>query len=55
MEDRMTSTLKEFFDVQKPVIVGSSLEVDGKTWNPVVPERVKACLEMVRDGRGHFS
>jgi predicted TIM-barrel enzyme len=51
----MTSTLKKFLVVQMTVIVGSSPEEDGKTWNPVVPERVKACLEMVRDGRGNCS
>lgn len=27
------------------VIVGSSLKVDGKTWNPVDPERVKAFMD----------
>jgi membrane complex biogenesis BtpA family protein len=30
------------------VIVGSSLKVDGSTWNPVDPKRVKAFMDKVR-------
>ncbi|HXF69214.1 MAG TPA: BtpA/SgcQ family protein [Thermoflexus sp.] len=30
------------------VIVGSSLKVDGITWNPVDPERVRSFMEIVR-------
>jgi len=30
------------------VIVGSSLKVDGITWNPVDPERVRSFMAMVR-------
>jgi membrane complex biogenesis BtpA family protein len=37
------------------VIVGSSLKVDGKTWNPVDPQRVKAFMETVRDVRQSLS
>lgn len=33
-------------------IVGSSLKVDGNTWNPVDPNRVKALMDEVRKIRG---
>jgi predicted TIM-barrel enzyme len=33
------------------VIVGSSLKVDGITWNPVDPERVRSFMEIVRSIR----
>ena len=34
------------------VIVGSSLKVDGITWNPVDPERVRSFMAIVRQIRG---
>jgi membrane complex biogenesis BtpA family protein len=34
-------------------IVGSSLKVDGNTWNPVDPERAKEFMRQVRAARGH--
>jgi predicted TIM-barrel enzyme len=34
------------------VIVGSSLKVDGITWNPVDPERVRSFMAIVRRLRG---
>jgi len=34
------------------VIVGSSLKVDGITWNPVDPERVRSFMAIVRQLRG---
>jgi membrane complex biogenesis BtpA family protein len=37
-----------FLEVADGVIVGSSLKVDGHTWNPVDPERVAAFMEAVR-------
>jgi uncharacterized protein len=33
-------------------IVGTSLKVDGHTWNPVDPERVAEMMQRVRDVRG---
>jgi predicted TIM-barrel enzyme len=32
-------------------IVGTSLKVDGYTWNPVDPERVRDMMRRVRDVR----
>jgi len=40
--------LHQFLSVADGVIVGSSLKVNGKTWNPVDPERVKAFMSAVR-------
>jgi predicted TIM-barrel enzyme len=34
------------------VIVGSSLKVDGQTWNPVDPARVQAFMAEVKRVRG---
>jgi predicted TIM-barrel enzyme len=33
-------------------IVGTSLKVDGDTWNPVDPERVVDMMRRVREVRG---
>jgi uncharacterized protein len=41
-----------FLEVADGVIVGSSLKVDGQTWNPVDPARVSAFMERVREVRG---
>jgi membrane complex biogenesis BtpA family protein len=38
----------QFLRVADGVIVGSSLKVEGKTWNPVDPQRVKAFMAAVR-------
>ena len=35
------SNIEQYFNVADGVIVGSSLKVDGYTWNPVEPIRVK--------------
>lgn len=43
--------IRQYLSVADGVIVGSSLKVDGKTWNPVDPARVKAFMEIVRDYR----
>ena len=40
-----------FLEVADGVIVGSSLKVDGQTWNPVDPARVSAFMERVREAR----
>jgi membrane complex biogenesis BtpA family protein len=42
----------QFLSVADGVIVGSSLKVDGYTWNPVDPARVKAFMDAVRAVRG---
>jgi membrane complex biogenesis BtpA family protein len=34
------------------VVVGSSLKVDGHTWNPVDPRRVKEFMTAIREARG---
>jgi hypothetical protein len=33
------------------VIVGSSLKVNGNTWNPVDPDRVKEFMAAIREAR----
>jgi uncharacterized protein len=43
--------IQQYLTVADGVIVGSSLKVDGKTWNPVEPERVKAFMAKVREIR----
>ncbi len=43
--------IAEFLSVADGVIVGSSLKVDGHTWNPVDPARVKAFMAEVREAR----
>jgi membrane complex biogenesis BtpA family protein len=41
----------EFLRVADGVIVGSSLKMDGYTWNPVDPGRVKVFMDRVRQAR----
>lgn len=41
-----------FLSVADGVIVGSSLKVDGQTWNPVDPARVQAFMAEVKRVRG---
>ncbi len=43
--------IKEFLKIADGAIVGSSLKVDGKTWNPVDPQRVKAFMQQVKEAR----
>lgn len=43
--------IRQFLQVADGVIVGSSLKVDGYTWNPVDAERVKAFMAAVREVR----
>lgn len=45
-------TVADFLQVADGVIVGSGLKVDGYTWNPVDPARVKAFMANVRAARG---
>ncbi len=42
----------QFLTVADGVIVGSSLKVDGYTWNPVDIDRVKAFMDAVHQTRG---
>jgi membrane complex biogenesis BtpA family protein len=44
--------IAQFLSVADGVIVGSTLKVDGYTWNPVDPARVKAFMDAVRAARG---
>jgi len=44
--------IHRFLEIVDGVIVGSALKVDGYTWNPVDPMRVKAFMEAVRAVRG---
>jgi uncharacterized protein len=44
--------IAQFLSVSDGAIVGSSLKVDGYTWNPVDPERVRAYMAAVRVARG---
>ena len=43
--------IARYLVVADGVIVGSSLKVDGHTWNPVDPKRVKAFMDEVRSAR----
>src|SRR4030042_2052270 len=44
--------IRQYLSVADGVIVGSSLKVDGYTWNPVDEKRVKAFMAEVRIARG---
>lgn len=43
--------IRRFLSAADGVIVGSSLKVDGFTWNPVDEQRVRAFMDEVRDVR----
>lgn len=45
-------TIGRFLQIADGVIVGSSLKVDGYTWNPVEEARVRAFMAAVREARG---
>ena len=45
-------TVAEVFRIADGCIVGSSLKVDGNTWNPVDPERASEFMRLVRQARG---
>jgi uncharacterized protein len=45
----------EIFGVADGVIVGTSLKVDGQTWNPVDPDRAKRLMEAARTARSALS
>ena len=42
----------QYFQVADGVIVGSSLKVDGYTWNPVDPARVRVFMAAANEARG---
>ena len=44
--------IRDYLAVADGVIVGSSLKVDGYTWNPVDPERARSFMDIVRELRG---
>jgi uncharacterized protein len=43
-----STNVAAFLQVADGCIVGSDLKVDGYTWNPVDPERVKRFVEAAR-------
>lgn len=43
--------IRQFLNVADGAIVGSSLKVDGYTWNPVDPARVKVFMDLVKQIR----
>jgi membrane complex biogenesis BtpA family protein len=45
-------TIEDVLTVADGAIVGTSLKVDGDTWNPVDPERVVDMMRRVREVRG---
>ena len=47
--------VQQYLSAADAVIVGSSLKVDGKTWNPVDPARVKAFMGKVNDIRKNLA
>ena len=44
--------IQQYLKTADGVIVGSNLKVDGHTWNPVDPKRVKAFMAAVNEVRG---
>jgi uncharacterized protein len=47
--------IDEIFGVADGVIVGTSLKVDGQTWNPVDPDRVHRLMDAARSARSSLS
>ena len=47
--------IAEIFEVADGVIVGTSLKVDGDTWNPVDPDRAHRLMEAARAARSSVS
>jgi membrane complex biogenesis BtpA family protein len=46
------ATVADVLGVADGCIVGSSLKVDGNTWNPVDPERAAEFMRLARQARG---
>lgn len=47
------TTIAEVMKIADGCIVGSSLKVDGNTWNAVDPKRAAAFMDQARKARGH--
>jgi uncharacterized protein len=47
------ATVAEVMKLSDGCIVGSSLKVDGNTWNAVDPDRAQAFMDAARKARGH--
>ncbi len=47
-----TDNIADLIQYADGVIVGSSLKVDGMTWNPVDPRRVREFMMALRRARG---
>ena len=45
-------SVAEIFKVADGAIVGTSLKVDGNTWNPVDPDRANSLMDAARGARG---
>jgi predicted TIM-barrel enzyme len=43
--------IQQFLSIANGVIVGSSLKVDGYTWNQVDPRRVERFMDLVKEIR----
>jgi predicted TIM-barrel enzyme len=46
------ATVADVLKIADGCIVGSSLKVDGDTWNPVDPDRATEFMRLVRAARG---
>jgi predicted TIM-barrel enzyme len=46
------ATVADVLDIADGCIVGSSLKVDGNTWNAVDPDRAVEFMRLVRAARG---
>lgn len=46
------ATVADVLKISDGCVVGSSLKVDGNTWNPVDPERAKDFMDKARKARG---
>ena len=44
-------TVAEILKVADGCVVGTALKVDGDTWNPIDPDRVKAFMDVVGRNR----
>jgi uncharacterized protein len=47
------ATVADVLRIADGCVVGSSLKVDGNTWNPVDPERAAEFMRLARAARGH--
>ncbi|MDP9244211.1 MAG: SgcQ protein, partial [Chloroflexota bacterium] len=47
--------IAEIFGVADGVIVGTSLKVDGQTWNPVDPDRAHRLMDAARSARSSLA